>query len=207
MNVQEPKIVGLFPTPLYLSNINRSLTETEINFVDKCKNNSVKNDGNTTSSDSYILNNVELKEIKKSLEIAVQDYFNQVLSSTDSFFPYITQSWINYTETNQYHHRHIHTHSLVSGVFYIKCHDELDRIEFYKNKEDRFFNLQVKEFNTFNATDLWFPVKTGDIVLFPSTLTHGVDSRERINTRISLAFNVFVKGTIGRKDKFSELIL
>jgi uncharacterized protein (TIGR02466 family) len=96
---------------------------------------------------------------------------------------------------------------LVSGVFYIKCHDELDRIEFYKNKEDRFFNLQVKEFNTFNATDLWFPVKTGDIVLFPSTLTHGVDSRERINTRISLAFNVFVKGTIGRKDKFSELIL
>jgi hypothetical protein len=36
-----------------------------------------------------------------------------------SVTPYITQSWLNYTETNQYHHKHEHPNSLVSGVFYV----------------------------------------------------------------------------------------
>ena len=43
--------------------------------------------------------------------------------------------------------------------------------------------------------------------MFPSSLTHGVDTKEGNNTRISLAFNVFVKGNLGTYDSATELIL
>jgi hypothetical protein len=33
--------------------------------------------------------------------------------------------------------------------------------------------------------------------MFPSSLTHMVENKEGTNTRISLAFNVFIKGAIG----------
>ena len=62
----------------------------------------------------------------------IKDYFNKVLSITDEVTPYITQSWLNYTETKQFHHRHEHPNSIVSGVFYINCHEEFDKIKFFK---------------------------------------------------------------------------
>ena len=39
----------------------------------------------------------------------VINYFNKVICSSNSIIPYITQSWINYTETNQFHHSHAHS--------------------------------------------------------------------------------------------------
>jgi hypothetical protein len=48
--------------------------------------------------------------------------------------------------------------------------------------------------------------KTGDIILFPSSLTHMVETKEGTNTRISLAFNVFIKGTVGNNKNLTELL-
>ena len=45
---------------------------------------------------------------------------------------YITISWINYTETNQYHHAHSHPNSVISGVYYIET-DESDTITFFQH--------------------------------------------------------------------------
>jgi hypothetical protein len=39
------------------------------------------------------------------------------------------------------------------------------------------------------------------------SLNHMVETKEGDNTRISLAFNVFIKGTIGNNKKLTELIL
>ena len=58
-----------------------------------------------------------------------------------------------------------------------------------------------------NSEAWWFQVKTGDIILFPSSLTHMVENKEGANTRISLAFNVFIKGKIGKKEELIELYL
>ena len=44
-----------------------------------------------------------------------------------------------------------------------------------------------------NSESWWFPVKTGDVILFPSSLIHMVETKQGTNTRISLAFNVFIK--------------
>jgi hypothetical protein len=43
--------------------------------------------------------------------------------------------------------------------------------------------------------------------MFPSSLNHMVETKEGTNTRISLAFNVFVKGTIGDSKQLAEVMI
>jgi uncharacterized protein (TIGR02466 family) len=161
---------------------------------------------NKTSNNNYILNNKEFKDLKKELDLKIQDYFDKVISPSNNITPYITQSWLNYTETNQYHHKHAHPNSLVSGVFYINCHEEHDKIKFFNNNY-KTIKLEIKDWNIWNSESWWFPVKTGDVILFPSSLTHMVETKQGDNTRISLAFNVFIKGTVGNNKNLTELIL
>jgi uncharacterized protein (TIGR02466 family) len=203
----ESTINGIFPTPIYMSKLDRELSKKELTFIEKSKLDHYKNDGNITSNDNYILNQKVFSSLKEDLYLRVEDYFKKVLSTTDAVTPYITQSWLNYTETNQYHHKHEHPNSLVSGVFYVNCHEEFDKIKFFKKDAYQIIKPEIKDWNLYNSETWWFTVKTGDIILFPSSLTHMVETKEGDNTRISLAFNVFIKGTIGNNKNLTELIL
>ena len=202
----EATINGIFPTPIYISKLDRELSKKELLFIDKTKLDIYRNEGNTTSNDNYILNDKVFKYLKEELDLKVQDYFDKVISPSNNITPYITQSWLNYTETNQYHHKHQHPNSLVSGVFYINCDEEHDKIKFFKEKYE-IIKPEIKDWNLWNSETWWFPVKTGDIILFPSSLIHMVETKKGDNTRISLAFNVFIKGTVGDNKNLTELIL
>jgi uncharacterized protein (TIGR02466 family) len=203
----ESNIHGIFPTPIYISKLNRDLTEQELLFINETKPNSYNNLGNITSNDNYILNQEPFKNLKEELDLRVQDYFDKIISPANQITPYITQSWLNYTETNQFHHKHQHPNSLVSGVFYINCDEQFDKIKFYKNDTYQTIKPQTKEWNLWNSENWWFSVKTGDIILFPSSLTHMVETKQGDNTRISLAFNTFIKGTVGINKELTELVL
>ena len=205
MTIQS-NITDIFPTPIYRSELNRQLSKEELSFIDKTKEDVYKNKGNTTSNDKNILENEVFKNLKDDLYLRVKDYFDKIISSSNNITPYITQSWLNYTETNQYHHKHTHSNSLVSGVFYINCQEEYDRIKFF-NEKYKAIVLDVENYNLYNSETWWLPVKTGDIILFPSSLTHMVETKQGNNTRISLAFNVFVKGNIGNVKNLTYLKL
>ena len=200
------EIIGIFPTPIYLSSLNRELTNKEFLFIDKIKLDVHKNEGNITSNDNYILNRTEFKNLKKELDLLIKDYFDKIICSVNDISPYITQSWLNYTETNQYHHKHKHPNSFVSGVFYINCDKQFDKIKFFKN-DYNIIQPTIKEYNVWNSDAWWLPVKTGDIILFPSSLTHMVETKKGDNTRVSLAFNIFIKGTVGSNKSLTELTL
>ena len=202
----EATINGIFPTPIYISKLNKELTSLELKFVDKNKKDFYKNDGNITSNNNYILNEKPFANIKKELDLRVQDYFDKVISPANNITPYITQSWLNYTEKNQYHHKHAHPNSLVSGVFYINCHEEHDKIKFF-NYTYKTIRTEVKDWNMWNSESWWFSVKTRDVILFPSSLTHMVETKQGDNTRISLAFNVFIKGIIGNNKSSTDNFL
>ena len=200
------QINSIFPTPIYETSLNREFSQSEMLFINETKNKTKRNFGNIISEDNYILENIELKSIKEYLDLVLQDYFNKIICCSEKTVPYITQSWINYTEEDQFHHRHDHPQSLVSGVLYINANKDFDKIKFFKTNYE-FFRPEIKEFNLFNSSSWWFAVKTGDIILFPSSLTHMVETKQGTNTRTSLAFNVFVKGTIGENTNLTELIL
>ena len=130
----EAIINSIFPIPIYLSKLERSLTKQELSFINKTKSDCNKNEGNITSNNNYILNEKTFSSLIKDLDLRIQDYFDKIISPANNITPYITQSWLNYTETNQYHHKHAHPNSLVSGVFYINCHEEHDKIKFFNDK-------------------------------------------------------------------------
>ena len=196
----------LFPEPVCFSKLERSLTKQELKTLDKYKKETKNNLGNTLTISNYILENKALKNLKKDLHKKVIDYFNEVVCTSNSIIPYITQSWLNYTEPGQFHHRHEHSNSYVSGVFYVSADKEVDRIQFYKTAHEE-IQLAVSKYNLFNSTTWQYPVQTGDVLLFPPYLTHGVEKKKGTNLRITLSFNVFFKGTIGRNEEMSELVI
>jgi uncharacterized protein (TIGR02466 family) len=200
------EVASIFPTPIYLSSLGRKLTDSELKFVDKNKKQTYKNEGNLTSNNNYILNEKPFKDLKLHLDLRVNDYFNKVICPNNEVTSYITQSWLNYTEKKQYHHKHSHPNSLVSGVLYLNSDEKFDRILFFKDTYPGIV-FETKNYNLWNSHSWYIPVKTGDIVMFPSSLTHMVETKEGDNTRVSLAFNVFVKGKIGINNKLTELIL
>ena len=200
-------IHALFPQPVYFSKLERALTKEELKMINKQQKKTRKNDGNITSKDSYVLENKTLKNLKKDLNKCVFEYFNKIICTNSPIIPYITQSWINYTKTNQFHHKHSHSNSHISGVFYIAADKKVDSIEFYKSPAYESILLSPGKYNLFNSISWKFPVQTGDVFLFRSSLEHGVARTKGTNTRISLSFNIFFKGKIGDNLKLTELVL
>ena len=52
----EATINGIFPTPIYISNLDKELTSLELKFVDKNKKYFYKNEGNITTNNNYFWN-------------------------------------------------------------------------------------------------------------------------------------------------------
>jgi predicted 2-oxoglutarate/Fe(II)-dependent dioxygenase YbiX len=79
-----------------------------------------------------------------------------------------------------------------------------DRIYFHRDGYDR-LQFDPHEQNQFNATSWWLPVASGDLVIFPSSLTHHVAPVQADTTRVSLAINTWFNGTAGSSDTLTEL--
>jgi len=205
--VKKTIIENLFPTPIYMSNIDRTFTKQELQFVTEQKKHCKNNTGNINTKDNYILNRKEFKNIKKFIDKSCQDYLEKIISPKNNIELYITQSWLNYTEENQYHHTHAHPNSVVSGVLYFDCDKENDQIKFTNPVGYQQIKPEIKDFNIWNSETWWFALETGQLVMFPSSTTHQVETKQGTNTRISLAFNTFYKGTLGLNSNLTELIL
>jgi len=207
--MKEPTIQNLFPTPIYMTNMDRPFTKQELKFVEEQKKHCHNNEGNITTNDNYILNRKEFKNIKKFLDAACKDYLERIICPKNNIEFYITQSWLNYTNENQYHHRHEHPNSVVSGVLYFDSDKDKDMIKFFSHVKYRQIKPEIEDdkYNIWNSDSWWFAVETGQLVMFPSSTTHQVDTKKGNNTRVSLAFNTFYKGAVGSNSSLTELIL
>ena len=200
----------IFPKTFICSNIGRQITEEELNVVaeNAIPGATHKNTGNLNSIQRYLLNDkTEFSSIRTFIEDGIKNYVDTVIKPKDDVQFYITQSWLNYTKPGEYHHKHEHPNSLLSGVFYFNADKEKDRIYFYDDKDYQRLKLEATDWNLYNSTSWWYPVGTGDLVIFKSELTHMVDTTVSDQTRISLAFNVFAKGAFGTEDSLTALYL
>ena len=206
--MKEPVIHSIFPVPIYTTKMDRPFTKQELQFVKEQKKHCDKNEGNFNTKDNYILNKKEFKNIKKFLDKCCKNYLDKVICPKNNIELYITQSWLNYTETNQFHHSHQHPNSVISGVFYLDSDIEKDKILFSKSGHHQIKPvIDSTKFNLWNSDTWFFPVETGKLIMFPSSTIHQVETKKGENTRISLAFNTFYKGTIGSDSALTELIL
>ena len=198
------QINSLFPVPVYISHLNREYTQKELKFFKKTK--WIKNTGNTRSANSYILNSTPLTTLKKEMNIFLKDYFSKIVAAPSTVSPYITQSWLNRTKECEFHHPHCHPNSFISGVLYIDADPAYDTISFHKEKEPEITTPIVK-YNLFNSVSWNFPIKSNQLMIFPSQLSHSVTVKKENSSRISLSFKTFLKGNLGDKEKLTELII
>jgi uncharacterized protein (TIGR02466 family) len=197
-------IHNLFPIPVGRYELGRDLTSKELSFL---KNQETRpNMGNVTSANKTLLKSKELTQLRDFIETKVSEYFTTVYSPKHKVNLKITQSWTNYTEQGQYHHKHEHPNSFISGVFYVQSDKVKDKIYFYRNGYQQ-IKLPPNEWNVWNSDSWWFDVGTCDLILFPSSLTHMVETVDHEQTRISLSFNTFPVGNVGEEMDLTGLQL
>jgi uncharacterized protein (TIGR02466 family) len=195
-------IENLFPQPVGIYRLDRNLTEREIQFI---KGQETRpNTGNVTSKDNLILRRKTMTKLRDFIESKLTEYFDTVYNPKHKVNLRITQSWCNYTDPGQYHHKHAHPNSFISGVFYPQANHETDKIYFYRHGFQQ-IKLPPNKWNLWNSESWWFPVGTGDLILFPSHLEHMVESVQGDQTRISLSFNTFPVGNIGNDIELTGL--
>jgi len=196
---------NLFPTPIGFFDLDRDFTELEKKFIDKQETRT--NMGNTTSIDNYVLKNKNLSGLRQFFDDSLQAYLRATHNPKQDIKLRITQSWINYTAPGQFHHKHAHPNSFISGVFYIQTDPTKDRIFFYKDAYQQ-LKFEIAEWNQYNSESWWFEAPPKRLILFPSSLTHMVETTLKdIETRISLSFNTFPQGLLGINQDLTELVL
>jgi len=200
----------LFSTPVFA--YDEYSDPNYVHDTSKEQENMIKNHGgNFSSQETNVLELDSYKIIKDRIEAGLKEYVNDVLHIQDKHKFYITQSWLNVNPPGSSHHRHNHSNSLISGVYYIDTTPD-DNIMFISQNNQTVTNnptlqINVSEYTLANSNSWQLPVKNNDIVYFPSTTLHEVADNTGDKNRISLAFNCFVQGHFGTKQTLNELNL
>ena len=194
---------NLFPTAVAKFELGRDFSAEEMSFVDTQPTH--KNMGNTTSDDHYVLRHDTMSSLKEFVENSVNEYLKSIYAPKHEVSMRLTQSWLNYTKPGEFHHKHAHPNSFISGVLYLKAAREKDKIYFYKDGYKQ-ISLPTDNYNVYNSESWWFEVGAGDLMLFPSSLTHMVETVQG-DERVSLAFNTFPVGYVGEEEGLTALHL
>lgn len=193
----------IFATPLLNAHLGRNITESEIEAIKNLE--FIKISSNSVSKNTHILEMDAFKELKAFFQDALNFYVKEIIKGAEVEI-YITQSWATKTVKNESHHKHSHPNSFLSGVFYVEIEEE-DHIVFYRENKAFLLNVNPTEFNIFNSDSWESDIKKGQLIIFPSTLEHATPFKRENNKRISISFNTFIKGTLGREGNVTKLYL
>ena len=105
---------NLFPTPVGFADLGRPLSNEELFLIRELPTR--PNQGNTTSTNNVVLRDSALTSLRSFIEDAVSEYFKTTVNPKHNVSLRITQSWCNYTQPGQHHHKHAHPNSYISGV-------------------------------------------------------------------------------------------
>ena len=196
MNIKNITYSGLFPSPLYSSFLDRQIDEEEKFLIMQLSKSTQKNLFNNLTIETDVLNIKQFKNIKSFIQENLKIYLKNVICPKNNIDLYITESWLAFNNKDDEFQSHHHNNSYLSGVFYINTLNN-DSIIFEKNKIET-FDIEVEEYNLYNSSDWIYPVKNNQLIIFPSYLRHKVKKNIENKTRISLSFNVFLKGEISK---------
>lgn len=196
----------LFATPYARVNLSHVITPEHVAYIKNLK--MVQNQQNMISEDLYIFKHPQLSAISQAIHEMLAEYAREVMGISQDLV--VTQSWSLTNMPGVGMHAHTHSNSIISGSFYYAPMPEPPARMFF----DRFANYQRIELrpgegkrNLFNTSLNAVVPKQGDLVLFPSEINHLVEANSANEPRHAIAFNSFVKGTIGDYRDVSQLTL
>lgn len=209
----KPKIIPIFPTPLYANIVPSDIINPLKPLFDQepiFSSNDEESEANfgLRSSDSYMLNNPKYSSLKNYVLDQATNYADNILAYNYINYRF-SQSWISYKPPHKRHIPHKHQHSFISGViFYENKIPNMSNLFFVRGdnySEDR-LSHKIKNINPPHIP-MEFQVEytTNLMILFPSYLSHGVGTNTTELTRKSLAFNIVPRDGYGNEYSLNEL--
>lgn len=151
-------------------------------------------DGETTGSRDLCLHGrPQFASLFLQIQERVQKYWNQLLYTTE-LTPQIDSSWANVHRKGNWTMQHCHNDGYwgschISGVYYIhKDWNESD-IEFIDPLDLIHRLTPSQNMMGIHSKATSFETKTGDLLLFPSWLSHRVNRNKFDEPRIAISFN------------------
>lgn len=110
--------------------------------------------------------------------------------------------WANKTKKVQYHHKHWHANSILSGIVYFNVQPEYGKTKFYY--PDPYWHVHNQGFlklhadENENKVELIYEIepKEGMVVIFPSQIDHSTVPHMGKEERLTVSFNTFFRGKI-----------
>ena len=116
----------------------------------------------------------------------------------------ITDMWATVLKSGEHHPAHTHSNNFLSGTYYLHS-DQGASIMFQDPRPAAGVILpRMTEQTIANATLLTYASKRNRAIIFPSWLPHYVKPNKSTNKRISLAWNIQVKGQVGEHHEFQS---
>ena len=200
-------LLKLFPTPVAVFDFKPLSEEERSTIVNTASGNTTSTYlENVSSKDKYILRNKKLKRLQKDIQTCIDDYKNEIMSCDQEL--YMTNSWVNFLLPQKRFPIHHHSNSIVSGVYYIKTDKGMPNIELeHPNTNSWRLTWKRKEYNHANCLSSNIEIGDNRLILFPSTIWHGVNKNLSSTTRVSLSFNTFLRGALDSNGYVSQVTL
>ncbi|WP_340588063.1 TIGR02466 family protein [Erythrobacter alti] len=203
---REFTVKPLFAEPYFITNIADAITPKQIEFCKKLT--MIENQVNRISEELYLFEKREMASIKAAVDLALAQFARDVMGISQKLE--VTQSWALENPPGVGMHGHTHSNSVVSGsLYFAPMPDPPGNMIFERHNHYRQLELAVdpERTNIYNAPRNAIVPKQGDVVLFSSSIQHYVEPNTSDKVRHSIAFNTFVRGTIGSFRDVSELKL
>jgi uncharacterized protein (TIGR02466 family) len=146
-----------------------------------------------------ILQALNLIDLESFIIKNVNEYMFNHFGVIDPVEFYITRSWFVKSQNGGFGRRHNHPNSVLSGVLYLQSDSDSGNFILHDTQNTKFGSIEFsyKTTNETNCSYVSIPPKPGMLILFPSAMMHEVGVNQSHQTRYSLSFDVWFKGTIG----------
>jgi len=183
----------IFPTPIFI--VDNVLSNKDIDIIKedifKDKNISTKNNW---QSNSFLHKNKKYNSLTQKITESIHNVLHNCEYDYDTFE--ITGMWSNVLKPGETHSPHTHSNNILSGVFYVES-DEFANIHFMDPRPAaNVFTPTIKFQNKENSARWFFPSKKNTLIIFPSWLSHFVPVNKSSKYRVSIAFNIMLRGKI-----------
>ena len=116
----------------------------------------------------------------------------------------ITGMWGNILKPGETHSPHTHSNNFLSGVFYLESDAETGIIFSDPRPAADVLVPRKKTKTNENSNLLSYISKQNRLIIFPSWLVHWVPINKSKRDRISISFNVQIKGQVGEHHEFQS---
>jgi uncharacterized protein (TIGR02466 family) len=188
-------IKDIFKIPIYVEKL--SLNNDDIkNYCYSLKDNDIE---------GRVISNVggwQSKDLE-GIHLPLNDLFKEIINHSSLFMKEIQLKnydnikidniWININGFKDSNNMHIHPNTLISGVYYVNSFENAGKLNFNRDAVMTYdWNEKtIETLNQYNSYSFFVKPVIGNLVLFPSWLSHSVSpNQSQTQERISISFNI-----------------